>query len=317
MDLLPHEKQIQEYERTIKLFKEQSQGNSLLTKDDVRKLEKKLEKLKKKVYSQLTPWERVQICRHPSRPHAMDYIENICQNFTELFGDRNFADDHAIVGGFGKIDGTKWMVIGQEKGHDTDSRVYRNFGMPHPEGFRKAMRLMRLAEKFRLPVLSFIDTAGAFPGLAAEERGQALAIAENLRGMAALATPIVVVLIGEASSGGALAMALGDTIGMLEHAYYSVITPEGCASILWKDASKNKDAASMLKLNAENVLELGIVDTILKEPMGGAHHNPAFVYEQVKNFVLEQREMLCGLPPEALLERRYQKYRSLGKYQSN
>ncbi|MBJ7449057.1 MAG: acetyl-CoA carboxylase carboxyltransferase subunit alpha [Parachlamydiales bacterium] len=313
MDTLPHERQIHEYEKTIRQFKEQS-GGELLSSDDIRQLEKKLEKLKKKAYSQLSPWERVQICRHPTRPHTIDYIKNICTDFVELFGDRNYADDKAIVGGLAMIDGVKWMVIGQEKGNDTESRMYRNFGMPHPEGYRKALRLMRLAEKFQLPVLSFIDTAGAFPGLSAEERGQAWAIAENLREMARLKTPIVVVIVGEASSGGAIAMAVGDSIGMLEHAYYSVITPEGCASILWKDAGKNTVAAQALKLTAEDVLSFEIIDQIIKEPLGGAHHDPDFVYVQVKTFLKEQWASLKNLPPEVLLEKRYAKFRRLGKY---
>lgn len=314
MDLLPHERQIQEYEKTIKQFKDKNKDYTLLSKDDIKQLEKKLEKLKKKIYAQLTPWERVTISRHPSRPHAVDYIKALCEDFVELFGDRNFADDHAIIGGLAKIDGIKCVVIGQEKGHDTEKRVYRNFGMPHPEGFRKALRLMKLAEKFKLPVISLVDTPGAYPGLAAEERGQAWAIAENLREMAGLKTPIIVVIIGEASSGGALAVALGDTIGMLEHAYYSVISPEGCASILWKDSTKSTVAAEALKLTAEDVQELNIIDEIIKEPMGGAHYDPAFVYQEVKQFIREQWDMLQALPPPVLLERRYMKFRHMGNF---
>jgi acetyl-CoA carboxylase carboxyl transferase subunit alpha len=314
MDLLPHEKQIREYEKTIIQFKDQNENHSLLSKDEIKQLEKKLDKLKKKVYSQLTAWERVTICRHPSRPHAIDYIKNLFTNFIELFGDRYYGDDHAIIGGLGEIGGVKCVIIGQEKGNDTEKRMYRNFGMPHPEGFRKALRLMRLAEKFQLPVISIVDTPGAFPGLSAEERGQAWAIAENLREMARLKTPIIVVIIGEASSGGALAIAVGDVIGMLEHSYYSVISPEGCASILWKDASKSPQAAEALKLNAEDVLELNIIDTIINEPLGGAHYDPPFVYQQVKTFITEQWNMLKILPPEVLVERRYLKFRQLGKH---
>lgn len=312
MDLLPHEKQIEEYERTIKQFKE---GNSeFFSEEELQKLEKKLENLKKKVYEKLTAWDRVQICRHPQRPHSIDYIQNICEDFIELFGDRLYADDHAIIGGFAKVSGTKCMVIGQEKGSDTEKRVYRNFGMPHPEGFRKALRLMKVAEKFNLPIVVFVDTPGAFPGLAAEERGQAWAIAENLKEMSRLKTPIIVVVIGEAGSGGALAVAVGDSIAMLEHSYYSVISPEGCASILWKDASKTSLAAEALKLSAENVLELEIVDIVIKEPLGGAHYDKPFVYAQVKNYIMDQFNILKGLPKEMLVERRYLKFRKMGRF---
>jgi acetyl-CoA carboxylase carboxyl transferase subunit alpha len=235
-------------------------------------------------------------------------------NFVELFGDRCFGDDHAIIGGLGEIDGVKCVIVAQEKGHDTEMRMHRNFGMPHPEGFRKALRLMRLADKFKLPVISIVDTPGAFPGLTAEERGQAWAIAENLREMSSLKTPIIVVVIGEASSGGALAIAVGDVVGMLEHAYYSVISPEGCASILWKDASKASRAAEALKMNAEDVLELDIIDEIIQEPLGGAHYDPPLVYKRVKNFILEQWKLLKDLPHEDLLERRYLKYRQMGRF---
>lgn len=317
MDLLPHEKQIQEYEKTIQQLKDHhSKESTLFSKEDLQNLELKLEKLKKRVYEELSPWERVTICRHPSRPHSIDYIGHICEDFIELFGDRNFADDHAIVGGLAKIGGIKCVIIGQEKGNDTQKRMYRNFGMPHPEGFRKALRLMKFAEKFHLPVVTLVDTAGAFPGLSAEERGQAWAIAENLREMAKLKTPIIVVIIGEASSGGALAIAVGDSIGMLEHSYYSVISPEGCASILWKDSSKMALAAEALKLNAENVLELDIIDDIIKEPLGGAHYDPPYVYEQVKNYIVDQWNVLKGLPPKMLVERRYLKFRKMGKFTS-
>jgi acetyl-CoA carboxylase carboxyl transferase subunit alpha len=313
MDLLPHEKQIQEYEKTIQQFKD---GKSeLFSKEELAQLEKKLENLKKKLYNDLTPWERVMISRHPSRPHSIDYIQNICEDFVELCGDRLFSDDRAIIGGFAKIDSVKCVVIGQEKGSDTEKRMIHNFGMAHPEGFRKALRLMKIAERFHLPVVVFVDTPGAMPTLAAEERGQAFAIAENLRQMSRLKTPIIVVVIGEAGSGGALAVAVGDSIGMLEHSYYSVISPEGCASILWKDASKKELAAKTLKLNAENVLELGIVDQIIKEPVGGAHHDKPFIYAQVKNYIIDQWDTLKGLPSEMLIERRYLKFRDMGKFQ--
>jgi acetyl-CoA carboxylase carboxyl transferase subunit alpha len=312
--MLAHEKQIAEYEKTINQLKQQSESNSLLSTEELRQLEAKLEELKQKVYSELTPWDRVSICRHPARPKSLDYIKNICENFTEIFGDRLFSDDHSIVAGLAEIGGVKFMVIGQEKGFDTQSRIHRNFGMPHPEGYRKAMRCMRLAAKFNLPVLCLLDTPGAYPGLSAEERGQGWAIAQNLFEMARLSTPIIVLLIGEGCSGGAIGMGVGDVIGMLQHAYYSVISPEGCASILWKDTSKNEMAATALKIHVEDLMQFGIVDVMIPEPPGGAHHNPSFVYKEVKEFILAQWDLLKEVPLELLLEQRYQKFRKLGKF---
>lgn len=313
MDILPHEKQIYEYIKTIEHLKKQNKDNPLFN-NEIQKLEQKLQELKKTVYSDLTPWERIQICRHPSRPHAIDYIENISESFHELCGDRVYADDRAVVGGLAIVGGRKCMLIGQEKGNDTDSRVERNFGMLHPEGFRKALRLMKLAEKFSIPIITMLDTPGAFPGLEAEERGQGGAIALNLREMAKIETPIIVLLIGEGSSGGALGMGLGDVIGMLEHGYYSVISPEGCASILWKDASKNVDAAKALQLNAENLKEFNVIDTIIEEPLGGAHHNPQETYRNVTNFITEQIDILKRIPKELLTEQRYLKFRAIGEF---
>lgn len=314
MDILPHEKQIYEYVKTIDHLKKQNQSNPLFTKE-IKNLEQKLEKLKEKVYSELTPWQRVMICRHPSRPHTIDYIKKMSSQFTELFGDRGFGDDHSIVGGLAVVGGVNCVIIGQEKGFDTESRVYRNFGMPNPEGFRKALRLMRLAEKFDLPVISLLDTAGANPRLEAEERGQGWAIAMNLREMARLKTPIIVIVIGEGCSGGALGMGVGDVVGMLEHSYYTVISPEGCASILWKDSDKKAEAAEALKLNSENLLQMGIVDAIINEPLGGAHQNPDLAIENVKKFVLEQINLLRMLPTDLLLEQRYLKFRKIGLFQ--
>lgn len=277
-------------------------------------MEKKLKILKKQIYSQLTPWERVAICRHPNRPRSIDYIKNLCENFTEIFGDRLFQDDRSIVAGLGTIDGEKFVIVSQEKGCDTDSRLYRNFGMPHPEGYRKALRLMKLAAKFHLPVLSLLDTPGAYPGLSAEERGQGSAIATNLMEMANLPTPIIVILIGEGCSGGALGMGVGDIIGMLEHSYYSVISPEGCASILWRDASKNAEAAAALRMQAEDLLEFGIIDAIISEPQGGAHYNPEALYENVKEFILKHVRSLKNFSRDDLLENRYQKFRKMGAF---
>lgn len=316
MDTLPHEKQIHEYIKTIEHLKKQSQDHPIF-KEEVRKLEQKLEKLKQSVYAQLTPWQRILICRHPDRPHALDFIKAMSEKFVELAGDRCFGDDHSIVGGLATIGGINCVVIGQEKGHDTESRVYHNFGMLNPEGFRKALRLMRLAEKFHLPIISLLDTPGACPILEAEERGQGWAIAYNLREMMRLSTPIVIVVIGEGCSGGALGMGVGDVVGMLEHAYYSVISPEGCASILWKDASKKVEAASSLKLNAEDLLELKITDVIIPEPLGGAHHDPQQTYQNVKQFIVEQLNILRRIPSSLLLEQRYLKFRHIGQYLEN
>jgi acetyl-CoA carboxylase carboxyl transferase subunit alpha len=313
LDILPHEKQIHEYIKTIEHLKKQNQGSPLYS-NEISKLEQKLEELKQDAYSKLTPWQRVTISRHPSRPHTVDYIKALCTEFHELCGDRAFSDDQAIIGGLAIIGEMKCVIIGQEKGFDTESRIHHNFGMMNPEGFRKAMRLMKLAEKFQLPVVSLIDTAGANPQLEAEERGQGWAIAQNLREMSSLQTPVIIVIIGEGCSGGALGMGVGDVVGMLEHAYYSVISPEGCASILWKDSSKKAEAAAALKLNAENMLELQIIDVIIKEPLGGAHHNPSVACENVKNFVLEQWQILKRIPKEILLEQRYLKFRRLGKF---
>ena len=310
--MLDHEKQVCDYEQTIARLKEQDKINGIWTDEEIVKLENKLEQLKTKVYSELSPWERVNICRHPNRPRSIDYIQNLCENFTEVFGDRQFSDDRSIISGMGTIAGKKFVIIAQEKGCDTESRLYRNFGMPHPEGYKKALRIMRLAAKFDLPVLSLLDTPGAYPGLAAEERGQGWAIANNLREMSQLPTPVIIVLIGEGCSGGALGMGVGDVIGMLEHSYYSVISPEGCASILWHDAAKNEEAAKMLKMQAEDLVKLGVVDTIIDEPQGGAHHSPNIVYENVKTFILKQREILKALSKQELLEKRYQKFRKIG-----
>lgn len=313
MEPLPHEKQIHEYIKTIEHLKKQSKDNPIF-KDEIAKLEQKLDKLKKKVYSELTPWERVQICRHPSRPHSVDFIEALFDKFIELSGDRCYRDDHAMIGGLAVIGGIKCVVIGQEKGHDTESRVHRNFGMLNPEGFRKALRLMRLAEKFNLPVISLLDTPGAYPGLEAEERGQGWAIAQNLRDMMRIRSPIIVLVIGEGCSGGALGMGVGDVVAMLEHSYYSVISPEGCASILWKDSSKNVEAAMSLKLNAENLLDMKIIDAIIPEPLGGAHHDPDTAFENVRQFILEQLHILERIPQPLLLEQRYLKFRQMGQF---
>lgn len=313
--MLDHEKQIKEYEKTLSDVKCQNKKNQLWSAEEIRELEEKLEQLKKKVYSKLTAWQRVEISRHSKRPRSVDYIKAFCDEFVELHGDRNFRDDTSIICGLCKIDGTRCMLIAQEKGCDTESRLERNFGMSHPEGYRKALRCMQLAAKFSLPIVTFLDTPGAFAGLAAEERGQGWAIAKNLLEMAKLAIPIVVVLIGEGCSGGALGIGIGDRIGMLEHSYYSVISPEACSSILWKDSSKKEVAAEILKIHAEYLLPLGIIDTIIEEPEGGAHHNPEMVFTSVKKFILNTIEELVSIPTSELLKQRYQKFRVLGKFE--
>ena len=312
--LLDHEKQIQDCQRAIDQIKAQNKVSEIWEQEEISKLENKLCELKRQVYAQLTPWQRVTICRHPDRPHGVDYIKNMCTSFTEIFGDRLFRDDRSMITGLGMIGGQKFAIIAQEKGCDTDSRLYRNFGMSHPEGYRKALRLMKLAARFNLPVLSLIDTPGAYAGLAAEERGQGWAIANNLLEMSVLPTPIIVVLIGEGCSGGALGIGVGDVIGMLEHAYYSVIAPESGAAILWHDSTKKAEAAASFKMQAEDALRFNIIDTIIDEPQGGAHYDPQVVYRGVKDFVLEQRESLMQIPKRKLLERRYQKFRCIGAF---
>lgn len=262
---------------------------------------------------ELSAWDRVVMSRHPGRPKTVDYIRHLCDGFHELYGDRLFRDDPAMICGFAKIGGVKWMLIGQEKGNTTESRLKHNFGMPHPEGYRKALRCMKLAAKFKLPVVCFIDTPGAYPGLAAEERGQGWAIAQNLMEMARLPTPIVVVLIGEGGSGGALGIGVGDVLGMLEHSYYSVISPEGCASILWKDAGKNELAAAHLKMHAEALMELEVIDAMIREPAQGAHEDPDKVYAAVKRYLIDQWQRLKDIPIETLIEKRYQKFRCMGR----
>lgn len=312
--MLSHEKEIYEYEQTLLKLKENNQNNPIWSDAEIRKLEKKLSLLKDKVYSGLTSWQRVEICRHPDRPRAIDYIQNICDSFTEIFGDRLYGDDRAMITGFGNIQGEKFVILAQEKGCNTESRVYRNFGMSYPEGYRKALRAMQLAEKFHLPVLSLIDTPGAYPALAAEERGQGWAIAKNLFTMSRLQTPIIVVLIGEGCSGGAIGIGIGDAVAMLEHAYYSVISPEGCASILWKDTKKKEDAAEVLKIHAEDLLSLGVIDDMIQEPQGGAHLDPTKVYINLEDYLLKKLSDLKNIPIASLLEIRYKKFRKMGMF---
>ncbi len=308
---LPHEKQIQEYIKSIEHVKKQSDDNPLV-RTELLRLERKLEALKQKVYSELTPWDRVLISRHPKRPHTSDYIRAITTDFFELHGDRTIGDDRAVIGGLAKIDAMPFVLIGQEKGANTEERVACNFGMVSPEGFRKALRLMGIAEQLHLPILILLDTPGAYPGLEAEQRGQGLVIAEAIQKMFSIKTQIIILIIGEGCSGGALGMGVGDVVAMLEHAYYSVISPEGCASILWKDAGKKQEAANALKLNAENLLALNIVDEVISEPLGGAHYDPDSMFLKVKTFVTGKARALQHIPVHILLEQRYAKFRRLG-----
>jgi acetyl-CoA carboxylase carboxyl transferase subunit alpha len=278
----------------------------------VKKLELKLSQIKKDVYENLTSWQRVQLARHPKRPYTLDYIEMLMTDFIEIHGDRHFADDKSIIGGLATINGEKIMVMGHQKGRDTKENLIRNFGSPHPEGYRKAMRLMNMAQKYSIPIVTFIDTPGAYPGIGAEERGQAEAIAYNLREMATLQTPIIIFVIGEGGSGGALGIGVGDKIYVLENAYYSVISPEGCAAILWKERSRSPDAAKALKLTARDLFDMGIIDGIIKEPLGGAHRNPQESADNIKMAIMKDLETLKKIPKAKLIEMRYAKFRSIG-----
>ncbi len=278
------------------------------------KLERRLQKLKSEVFANITDWQRAQLARHPRRPYVLDHIERICDRFEEIHGDRSFSDDAAIVGGMGWIEGRPLMVIGQQKGRDTKQKILRNFGMPRPEGYRKALRLMKLAEKFGRPVLTLIDTPGAYPGIDAEERGQAEAIARNLLEMAKLEVPIVAVVIGEGGSGGALARGVADRVLMMEYAIYSVISPEGCASILWKDAGMAPKAAAALKLTAPHLLDLGVIDQIIPEPLGGAHMDWDGAAVNLRKAVLDAFDSLAGQTPADLLESRYLKFARMGSF---
>jgi len=266
------------------------------------------------IFSSLTPWQRCQIARHPERPYTLDYIGTIFSGFMQLHGDRRYADDPAIVAGFALLDGDPVAIVGHQKGRDTNEKLRRNFGMPRPEGYRKALRIMHLAARFRRPIITFVDTPGAYPGINAEERGQAEAIANNLIEMARLPVPIVVVVTGEGGSGGALALGVGDRVVMLEHAIYSVISPEGCAAILWKDQNRAEDAAKALRLTARDLKHFGVIDEVLPEPAGGAHMDPRTMAEGVGGALRRQLRQLRKIKPDALLARRYKKYRTLGVY---
>lgn len=311
---LEFEKDILELEGKIEELKKFSEEQELDLTDQVEKLQKQHDDELRKLYKNLSSWEKIFVARHPDRPYTLDYLENIATDFVELHGDRVFGDDPAIVGGLCKIDGKKIMVIGNQKGRTTEEKIYRNFGMANPEGYRKALRLYKMAERFNIPILCLIDTPGAYPGLEAEERGQGEAIARNLMVMSGIKVPIVAVVIGEGGSGGALGLSVADRIFMLENSVYSVISPEGCAAILYKDVSKAPETAENLKISAQSLYKLGIIDGIIEEPLGGAHRDPKCASLNLKSVILSSFSELEKLSVEQLLENRYNKFREIGSF---
>ena len=309
---LDFERPIVELEAKLADMKHLAEENDVDVADAVKSLEDKIKKLKKDTYQNLTRWQRVQLSRHPDRPYTLDYIPAICDKFIELFGDRNVKDDKAMVGGFGEIDGQTFMFIGQQKGRNTKQRQLRNFGMANPEGYRKALRLMKMAEKFNKPIVTFIDTPGAFPGLEAEERGQGEAIARNLKEMFMLKVPVICIIIGEGASGGALGIGIGDKVLMLENTWYSVISPESCSSILWRSWDYKEQAAEALKLTAADMLKAGLVDGIIKEPLGGAHVDPVAMANKLKKAILDEVADLFLIPAEQRILNRIEKFSNMG-----
>ncbi|MBF6022901.1 acetyl-CoA carboxylase carboxyltransferase subunit alpha [Lysobacter niastensis] len=313
---LDFEQPIADLEAKIQELRHASNAPAVDVDAEVHALQDKLRIRTAQIFRDLTPWQVSQLARHPARPYTLDYVRILCDEFQELAGDRAFSDDAAIVGGLGRINGRSVVIIGHQKGRDTKSKIKRNFGMPRPEGYRKALRLMKLAERFKLPLLTFIDTPGAYPGVGAEERGQSEAIARNLLEMSELKIPVICTVIGEGGSGGALAIGVGDRTLMLEYSTYSVISPEGCASILWKSADKAKDAAEQLGLTAKRLLDLGLIDKVVREPIGGAHRNPKQMGTRLKAVLLNELDALQQLPVEDLLDRRYKRLRSYGAYEA-
>jgi acetyl-CoA carboxylase carboxyl transferase subunit alpha len=311
-EALDFEKPLVELEERIAAVRK---GGGASAESEAGELEQRLRRLQKKTFDRLTAWQRVQLARHPRRPYALDLIRLLTEDFVELHGDRLYGDDHAMVGGVARFEGRSLVVIGHQKGRDTKEKLYRNFGMPHPEGYRKALRLLQLAERFGKPVLTLIDTPGAYPGIGAEERGQAEAIARNLREMAGLRTPIVAVVTGEGGSGGALALGVADRVLMLEHAVYSVISPEGCAAILWEDAKRAKEAAEALRVTAPDCLKLGVIDGIVPEPPGGAHRSWERAAEELRTVLRAAFDELRGLGGDELVQRRYAKFRRMGVFE--
>jgi acetyl-CoA carboxylase carboxyl transferase subunit alpha len=312
MMLLDFEKPIAELERKLADMKQLADGSDDSVKKAIQALEKKIYELKKETFENLTGWQRVQLSRHPDRPYALDYIYEITSDFIELHGDRNVGDDKAMIGGLGTIDGQTFMLIGQQKGRNTKQRQMRNFGMANPEGYRKALRLMKIAEKFNKPIITFIDTPGAFPGLEAEERGQGEAIARNLKEMFMLKVPVICIVIGEGASGGALGIAIGDRVYMLENTWYSVISPESCSSILWRSWDFKEQAAEVLKLTAKDMKALKLIDGIIAEPLGGAHTDIKWMAGKVKSSILETFAQLKNLPVDDLINQRVDKFCAMG-----
>jgi acetyl-CoA carboxylase carboxyl transferase subunit alpha len=316
---LEFEKSIEDLELKIEELKRLSDGKDIDISSEIKRLEKKVRDLRSDIFSTLTPWQKILVARHPDRPYTLDYINMICTDFIELHGDRRFSDDLSIVGGLAKIKDIPVIIIGHQKGRGTKERIYRNFGQPHPEGYRKALRLMKTAERFKKPVITFVDTPGAYPGVGAEERGQAEAIAVNLMEMSRLRVPIVTIVIGEGGSGGALAISVADRLFMLEHSIYSVISPEGCSAILWKKAGEvgTEDfsrAANTLKLTAQDLLSFNIIDDIIPEPLGGAHRDPEGTAEKISDFILKSFEELRTKTPGKLIEERYKRLRRIGSF---
>ncbi len=312
--ILEFEKPIAELEKKISDMKDFAAGANITLDSEITSLQDKVEKLRHEIFTNLSRWQKVQLARHPRRPYTLDYIQHMMTDFIEFHGDRYFADDKAVVGGFAKIDGIPVMVIGQQKGRDTKTKLFRNFGMMNPEGYRKALRLFKLAEKFNRPIVILIDTPGAYPGIGAEERGQAEAIARNLREMAVLKVPIVIIVIGDGASGGALGIGIGDRVFMMQYSWYSVISPEGCAAILWRDASHAAQAAEALKLTSDDLMGLGVIDGIIPEPPGGAHNDHKAAALAAKSRILETLAELESLSTDELLAQRLEKFRKIGVY---
>lgn len=311
---LDFEQPIAELQAKIDELRNVGSDNALNLDEEIHRLQSKMRQKLASIFKDLTAWQVSQLSRHPLRPYTLDYVDHLFDEFHELHGDRAFADDHAIIGGLARFRGRAVMIIGHQKGRDTKAKVFRNFGMPRPEGYRKALRLMKMAERFHLPLLTFIDTPGAYPGVGAEERGQSAAIANNLKYMSHLETPVICTIIGEGGSGGALAIGVGDRVNMLQYSTYSVITPEGCASILWKDAGMAEDAATALGITSDRLLQLGLIDEVIPEPLGGAHKDPEKITAQVGDCLATQLEELDKLTTSALLEERYQRLLSYGEF---
>jgi len=311
---LGFESKINELEGKIAELEKLSDGKTLDLSEEISQLQSKLEHLRQSVYKGVSAWEITQIARHPQRPYTLDYIQAIFEDFVELHGGRQFPEDHAVVGGLAKLNGKPVVVIGHQKGRGTEEKIFRNFGMPHPEGYRKALRIMGFANKFLRPLILFIDTPGAYPGKEAEERGQGEAIARNIFEMSFLKCPVVSIVIGEGGSGGAVALGVGDRTLMLQHSIYSVISPEGCASILWKDVSKSETAANALKLTSTDLLELGVIDEVIEEPLGGAHHDSKMTFDRVKQAILRNLKDISSMDPNERVKLRFDKYSKTGVF---